>query len=81
MRGLKKALFLVLLCIPLLLCQGTVVYASQPDSIFQSHDARDRCCTAPDSAAYEPDAVGYDKRRVCYPAGHVYASYPGKGSV
>lgn len=38
MRGLKKALFLVLLCIPLLLCQGTVVYASQPDSIENDVD-------------------------------------------
>ena len=33
MRGLKKALCLALLCIPLLLCRGMVVYASQSDSI------------------------------------------------
>ena len=38
MRGLKKALCLALLCIPLLLCRGMVVYASQSDSIENDVD-------------------------------------------
>ncbi len=38
MRGLKKALLLALLCIPLLLCRGSVVYASQSDSIENDVD-------------------------------------------
>lgn len=38
MRGLRKALFLALLCIPLLLCPGTVAYASQSDSIENDVD-------------------------------------------
>lgn len=37
MRGLKKGLFLVMLCIPLLLCRGMTVYAS-PDSIENDVD-------------------------------------------
>lgn len=38
MRGLKKALLLALLCIPLMLFRGTAVYASQPDSIENDVD-------------------------------------------
>ena len=51
------------------------------DRVFQYHDARDRCRTAPDSIAHKPDAVGHDKRRGGYPAGHVHASYSGEDPV
>lgn len=40
MRGLKKWMLLFLLCIPLFLCRGTTVYASQPDSIENNIDER-----------------------------------------